>query len=172
MSSRTLDLRKVDGTIITYNYINEALDSPDKPFTSVVELYPDGESQVHIHPEQDETYEVQEGRFEIYLENEWKTVSTGEKITIPKGEPHAVRNSSEEKAVATNTLSPGLRYGEMLETIQEKIAAKNITGTKGFKNKAYLASITLNYADVMFPVKPTVSQLKFMMKAGRVFGFK
>jgi mannose-6-phosphate isomerase-like protein (cupin superfamily) len=172
MSSRTLDLRKVWGTIITYNYINEALVAPDKPFTSITELFPGGESPVHAHPEQEEMYEVQEGEMEIMLDGEWKTLSAGEKITIPKGTPHAVRNTSEEKAIATNTHSPGLRIGEMLETIQQYIADKKIKGPRGFKNMAYMASIILNYPSEMEMVKPTAAQTKMVARAGRVFGYR
>src|ERR671913_133197 len=106
MSSRTLDLRKVWGSIITYNYVNEALVSPEKPFINVTELFPGGISPVHLHPNQDEEYEVQEGEMQILLNEEWKNLMAGEKITIPKGTPHAVRNISEEKAIATNIHSP------------------------------------------------------------------
>jgi oxalate decarboxylase/phosphoglucose isomerase-like protein (cupin superfamily) len=36
-------------------------------FDVVTELYPGGESAIHIHPQQDEIYEVKEGEMQVYL---------------------------------------------------------------------------------------------------------
>jgi hypothetical protein len=53
MNERTLDLRKVFGMIVTYDE-NQQLVSPEESFDVVTELYPGGESAIHIHPQQEE----------------------------------------------------------------------------------------------------------------------
>ena len=171
MNQRTLDLRKVFGMIVTYDD-SQKLVSPDVAFEVVTELYPGGESAVHIHPGQDEIYVVKEGEIEVFLNNTWKKLGAGEQVIIPKGTVHAFRNKGKSKVLAFNTHNPGLRFGEMLETIQEYINQGKITSTKGFKNLAYMSSIMLRYTDVMITVKPPAGLIKIMSKLGSAFGYK
>src|SRR5687768_16675269 len=130
MNNRTLDLRKVFGMIVTYNTEQELV-SLKKPFEVIAKLYPGGESAIHVHPQQDEIYEVQEGEMQVYIDGSWKVLKAGERINIPKGTIHAFRNAGKYKVVAFNSHNPGLRFGEMLETIQRHINEGKITSTKG-----------------------------------------
>lgn len=171
MPERKLDLRKVFGMIVTYNE-EQSLISPDKPFDVITELYPGGESAIHIHPHQDETYEVQEGEIEVYLQDTWRTLKQGESVVIPAGTVHAFRNKGTEKVVAFNRHHPGLRFGQMLETIQQYINEGKIKGTTGFKNLAYMSSIMVQYGDVMKTIKPPAALIHFMATLGKAFGYK
>src|SRR5918993_123139 len=139
MNKRTLDLRKVFGMIVSYDD-GQQLVSPGRSFNVVTELFPGGQSAIHIHPQQEETYEVKEGEIEVYLDGTWRTLKAGERIIIPKGTIHAFRNMGKQKVIAFNSHNPGLRFGEMLEVIQQYINEGKITSTKGFKNLAYMSS--------------------------------
>ena len=171
MPEKKLDLRKVFGMVVTYDD-KQPLVSPDKPFDVITELHPGGESAIHVHPHQDETYEVQEGEIEVYLNNSWQTLKPGQRVVIPKGTVHAFRNKGAQKVIAFNRHHPGLRFGEMLETIQQYINSGKLKGTKGFKNLAYMSAIMVQYSDVMKPVKPPVAVIQFMATLGKVFGYK
>jgi mannose-6-phosphate isomerase-like protein (cupin superfamily) len=171
MNKRTLDLRKVFGMIVTYDE-NQQLVSSEMSFDVITELYPGGESAIHIHPQQEEIYEVKEGEIQVYLEKTWRTLKAGERVTIPKGTIHAFRNIGKQKAIAFNSHNPGLRFGEMLETIHQYINEGKITSTKGFRNLAYMSSIMVKYKDVMTTIKPPSSVIKFMAKLGKLFGYK
>jgi quercetin dioxygenase-like cupin family protein len=70
--------------IVSYDN-SQKLVSPDRSFDVVTELYPGGESAIHIHPQQDEIYEVKEGEMQVYLDKDWRTLKSGERVTIPKG---------------------------------------------------------------------------------------
>lgn len=171
MNERTLDLRKVFGMIVTYDS-GQQLVSPDRPFDVVTELFPGGESAIHVHPDQDETYEVKEGEIQVYLDGKWRTLKAGERITIPQGTIHGFRNIGKQKVIAFNSHNPGLRFGEMLEVIQKYINEGKITSTKGFRNLAYMSSIMLEYSDVMTTIKPPPGLIKLMAKLGKAFGYK
>jgi mannose-6-phosphate isomerase-like protein (cupin superfamily) len=171
MNKRTLDLRKVFGMVVTYDDAQE-LNSPKKPFEVITELYPGGESAIHVHPHQDEIYEVREGEIQLYLNGSWKTLKAGEQATISKGSIHAFRNKGKQKVVAFNIHTPGLRFGEMLERIQKYINEGKITGTTGFKNLAYMSSIMVEYKDVMTTIKPPSAVIKVMSRVGKLFGYK
>ena len=171
MNERTLDLRKVFGMIVTYDQ-SQQLVSPQMSFDVVTDLYPGGTSAIHIHPQQEEIYEVTEGEIEVYLEKRWRTLKAGERVTIPKGTIHAFRNFGNQKATAFNSHNPGLRFGEMLETIQEHINEGKITSTKGFRNLAYMSSIMVNYKDVMITIQPPSFVITLMANLGKLFGYK
>jgi mannose-6-phosphate isomerase-like protein (cupin superfamily) len=171
MNEKTLDLRKVFGMIVTYDD-RQQLVSPEKPFEVVTELYPGGESAIHVHPQQDEIYEVKEGEIQVLTGKVWRTVKAGERVTIPKGTIHAFKNTGKQKVVAFNSHIPGLRFGEMLETIQAYIKEGKITSTEGFKNRAYMSSIMVAYSDVMTTIKPPAIVIKVMAKLGKAFGYK
>lgn len=171
MKYRTLDLRKVFGMIVTYNR-EQDLVSLQKPFEVITELYPGGESAIHVHPHQDEIYEVQEGEMEVYIESCWKTLKAGERIEIPKGTIHGFRNAGKQKVVAFNSHNPGLRFGEMLETIQQHINEGKITSAKGFRNLAYMSSIMVKYKDVMKTIKPPPALINIMAGLGKLFGYR
>jgi mannose-6-phosphate isomerase-like protein (cupin superfamily) len=171
MNKRTLDLRKVFGMIVTYDD-GQQLVSPNKSFDVVTELFPGGQSAVHVHPQQDEIYEVKEGEIQVYLGGTWRTLKAGEQVTIARGTIHAFRNIGKQKVVAFNSHNPGLRFGEMLEVIQEYINDGKITSTKGFRNLAYMSSIMLKYSDVMTTIKPPFTLIKLMAKLGKAFGYK
>ena len=171
MNNKTLDLRKVFGMIITYN-VNQQPDSPHRPFEVVTELYPGGKSAIHVHPNQEEIYEIKEGEMEVYLHNHWKLLKAGERVTIPKGTVHAFRNAGKKKVVALNVHNPGLRFGQMLEETQQLIKEGKLTGTSGFKNIIYMCMQMLKYNDVMVPVKPPLSLVKVMAKMGKRLGYR
>lgn len=171
MNERTLDLRKVFGMIVTYDD-RQPLVSPEMSFDVITELYPGGESAIHVHPGQEEIYEVKEGEMQVYINKAWKTLKQGESITIPKGTIHAFRNIGKQKVVAFNSHHPGLRFGEMLELIQQYINEGKITSAKGFKNLAYMSSIMVEYSDVMKTIKPPSAVIKLMSRLGKAFGYK
>jgi mannose-6-phosphate isomerase-like protein (cupin superfamily) len=171
MENRTLDLRKVFGMVVTYNDKQELI-SPEKPFEVITELYPGGQSAVHVHPQQDEVYEVKEGEMQVFMDGTWKPLKAGERVSIPKGTIHAFRNAGSQKAVAFNSHHPGLRFGEMLERIQQHINEGKITSTKGFKNLAYMSSIMVEYNDVMKTIKPPPALIRIVSTLGKLFGYK
>lgn len=171
MKTRTLDLRKVFGMIVTYNNEQELV-SPKNPFEVITELYPGGESAIHFHPHQEEIYEVKEGEMQVYMNGSWKALKAGERINIPKGAIHAFRNAGKQKVVAFNSHNPGLRFGEMLETIQQHIEEGKITSARGFRNLAYMSSIMVEYKDVMKTIKPPSAVINIMSRLGKLFGYR
>ncbi len=65
---------------------------------------------VHVHPTAEESYEVIEGRLEVFMNGEWSPVRAGEKATVPAGVPHSVRNASDGRARIVNIHQPAQRF--------------------------------------------------------------
>jgi mannose-6-phosphate isomerase-like protein (cupin superfamily) len=47
-----------------------------------------------VHPQQVEEYEVLEGRFDVVVDGEWRTLAPGESASVPIAALHTFRNRS------------------------------------------------------------------------------
>jgi mannose-6-phosphate isomerase-like protein (cupin superfamily) len=71
----------------------------------------------HIHTKQDETYEVISGRLAYVLDGVRHVAEPGEIVTLPRGVAHQHFAEGEEDAIAIQTISPGLDFDCLLESI-------------------------------------------------------
>ena len=108
----------------------------DKPFSFEADFLPQSRSAYHIHPKQDESYEILQGTLDLFLEDQWHKLGAGQSVTIPKGTVHAFQNSTSETVKVINTHDPGLRFREQLEVMERLIREGKVTGMKGPKNQS------------------------------------
>lgn len=54
----------------------------------------EGGPPLHVHPDQDEIFIVQEGRYRFRCGDEVQTLGAGDTIFLPRGIPHAFRQTS------------------------------------------------------------------------------
>ena len=69
----------------------------------------------HLHPAQDERFEVLEGELLFVVDGREHRVAAGEPIEVGRGCVHQVRNPGSVRAVAVWQTRPALRTGEFLE---------------------------------------------------------
>ena len=165
---QTTDLRKVFGVILSY----ESEQNPSGPFEMEMLVEPGAMSAIHIHPQQEETYEVLEGELEINLNGSCRKAKAGDQVFIPPASKHAFKNSATQKARAINRHIPGLRTREYFETLETLIKDGKVTGTSGFRNSIYLSLHTLKYADVLKLLQPPEALLKAAAIMGKLLQYK
>lgn len=68
----------------------------------------------HLHPSQDEHFEIVEGVLSFVVDGQQHDRRAGETMEIPCGSVHQVRNPGSEPAVAIWQTRPALRTGEFL----------------------------------------------------------
>ena len=74
-----------------------AAETNGQSFEMDMELVPQTDAGIiHIHPHAIESYEVLQGKFDVYVNGKWRTLSVGEKAVVDKGVPHTFRNASSE----------------------------------------------------------------------------
>lgn len=67
----------------------------------------------HLHPDQDEHFEVEAGQMVFVIDGEEHLVGAGEVVDIPRGTAHRARNGSASRpAVVLWQTRPALRTGE------------------------------------------------------------
>lgn len=144
----------------------------DKPISVEAHFSPGARSSHHIHPRQDESYQVLSGTLDLFLDNEWHKVESGQSISIPKGKVHAFRNSTNEIAKTINIHSPGLRFQEYLEVMEKLSQEGKVTDMTGFRSGVYLSLHSLKFSNEFVPVQPPYWLIKLMARIGTLLGYK
>lgn len=81
---------------------------------------------LHVHPSAEESYEVVEGAIQVDVDGEWRTVGTGEKLTVPAGVHHTLRPvpDASDEAKLINVHDPALDF----ETLFRRFHRLSSTG--------------------------------------------
>jgi mannose-6-phosphate isomerase-like protein (cupin superfamily) len=71
----------------------------------------------HVHPVQEERFEVLSGRVRVRLGREVRQLEAGQSIVLPKGTVHGLRNIGDDEARVLAEVRPALRMEELFERI-------------------------------------------------------
>ena len=129
----------------------------------------------HVHPYQEESFEIIEGTVGFRLGREEFIVDPGERLTVPAGTPHRFWNVGEEEARFACEVRPALQFEQLIETMFA-LAAEGKTNRKGMPNPLRLAVIAnATFDTVRLPFPPTwVQRMGLAMGApiGRLLGYE
>jgi quercetin dioxygenase-like cupin family protein len=128
----------------------------------------------HVHPSQEERFEVLAGTVGFRLGRERRIAHAGERITVPAGTPHKFWNAGDDVAHFVCEVRPALQFESLLETMFA-LAADGKTNRKGMPNLLRLAVIADAHFDtVRLPFPPAWLQragLVLAAPAGRLLGY-
>ena len=74
---------------------------------------------VHLHPSQDERFEVREGELSIHMGGVRHVLRAGESLDVPRGTPHKMWNSGDVPTRASWQVRPALRTEDFFQTVHE-----------------------------------------------------
>ncbi len=118
----------------------------------------------HLHPEQDEHFEVEYGELLFVVDGEEHLVAAGGTIDIPRGTPHRARNHSGERpAYVRWETRPALRTGEFFAV------AARLGTDPGLLAAALLAH---EYRDVFRPAGPVGLLVPVIARLARLRGLR
>jgi mannose-6-phosphate isomerase-like protein (cupin superfamily) len=122
-------------------YLRTAEDTGGEVHEQRVEYLPGSPfPPAHLHPAQDEHFEVERGRMLFVVDGTERIVSAGETLGIPRGTPHQAKNASQsESAVVRWETRPALRTTAFFST------AARLGDDMGLLDSALLAQ---EYRDV------------------------
>jgi mannose-6-phosphate isomerase-like protein (cupin superfamily) len=149
-----------------------ATDLTDQPLTVEAEFASGAQSGRHIHPKQDETFEIVSGMLDVFVEGSWRHLRAGQSVCIPKGMVHGFRNSSNTPVQALNAHNPGLRTQEYWEGMEHLIRQRKITGMSGLRNGIYLSMHVTQFRRELILIRPPDWFLRMLAKIGAALGFR
>jgi quercetin dioxygenase-like cupin family protein len=112
----------------------------------------------HVHPSQDERFEVLKGSLMLKLDGQELPAGPGDRILVPAGSKHQFWNAGDEEAHFVCEIRPALKFEQLIETMFS-LAADGKTSRKGMPNPLRLAVIARHhFGDVRLPLIPHVLQ--------------
>ena len=144
----------------------------------VVEAFVEPEGAVaaaHVHPYQEERFEVLAGELEFRLGKRTLVARAGDRILVPAGTPHRFENVGAGTAHFVCEVSPALGFEQLIETMFA-LAADGKVNRKGLPSPLRLAVIARHhFEDVRLPFPPAWLQrlgLALGAPLGRLLGFR
>ncbi|MGH2989828.1 MAG: cupin domain-containing protein [Solirubrobacterales bacterium] len=127
----------VSGERITFR--KTAADTDGELLAIDLELSPDGHVPgMHVHPVQEERFEVTEGTMRFKMGRKKVTAKAGDVVVVPPGVRHKFENAGDGEAHARVEIRPALRMEELFETTVE-LAEEGRTTSKGLPKPLDLA---------------------------------
>ena len=129
----------------------------------------------HVHPFQQERFQVLEGTVTFKLDGQELTAVPGDCILVPSGMRHQFWNAGDTDARFACEVRPALQFEELIETMFS-LAQAGKTNRKGMPNPLRLAVIACAHFDtVRLPFPPAWMQrvgLAFGAPLGRLLGYR
>ena len=145
-------------------------ESGGRSFDMEILLHPfTGGTPIHIHPQASESYEVLEGKLDVYVDGRWNSLAAGEKITVEPGVPHTFRNPVGEVARIYNTHQPAMRYDEFFLGLSGVANSGVIrSGKMTFRALLALAVLWTSMPGEIRSVRPPHAVMRLMGRLGRM----
>ncbi len=159
----------------TVHIIRSATETGGEYVLIEVRVEPDGfVAATHVHPFQDETFEILEGEIAFKAGGETILAGPGATIAVEAGTAHRFWNAGDTPARFRCEVRPALQFEQLLATMYA-LAADGKTNRKGMPNPLRLAVIAKHhFNDVRLPFPPVWMQrvgLALGAPAGRLLGY-
>jgi mannose-6-phosphate isomerase-like protein (cupin superfamily) len=105
----------------------------------------------HVHRHQVEEYEVLEGRFDVVVDGEWRTLGPGDSASVPVGALHTFRNRSGATVRVRNWHRPAMRFEDFIERTSTTLSAAGVTRKRDPRVPLYLSKIMLEFDETLAP---------------------
>ncbi len=144
----------------------------------VVEVFVEPHGAVaaaHVHPYQEERFEVVRGSVGFRIGREELVAGPGRRLTVPPGTAHRFWNAGETEARFVCEIRPALDFEQLIETMFS-LAADGKTNRSGMPNPLRLAVIAqARFDTVRLPFPPAPLQrlgLALAAPLGRLLGYR
>jgi len=130
----------------------------------------------HIHPHQEERFEILAGSVKFRVNGVESDVRTGGKAIVPALTPHAWWNDSDQEAHVLVEVRPALRLEEFFETFFGLAQAGKVDKKTGLPNPLVLALMMREFEQEIYLAKPPVSVQRILFgvlgAVGRIRGYE
>jgi len=112
----------------------------------------------HVHPRQEERFEIVSGRARIRVRRRLQRATAGESVVVPQGTDHRLWNDGEDELHVVVEFRPALRTEEGFGQLFG-LARDGKLSRRGFPHPLQIAVMAKEYRDeAQFPLLPTVVQ--------------
>jgi len=129
----------------------------------------------HVHPRQEERFEVVAGTLKVSVDGVETTLGPGHVAVVPPGTPHTWWNVGDDEAHVVTDIRPALRTEMFFETLFG-LASEGKTDPNGLPKPLQLATLVTEFSDEVRLARPPilVQRVLFVPLAaiGRLLGYR
>lgn len=153
--------------------VQSALDKERDRVVMIAEIGPrESGPPSHLHPRQQETYEVLEGEAEFILGAAKRSVKPGDRIEIPANTPHTFVNITDVWLKMRDTHQPALTFEEMMRELHGLVQSGKIKGFNDFRSLVYLSMLWVKHSELQRSVQPPFFVMRLMAILGKLLGYQ
>lgn len=133
-----------------------------------------GGPPLHVHPGQEESYEVQTGVLDLFVDGQWREVGPGERAIVSAGAPHTIRNLHAEEMRAINIHSPALDFPGYMAGLHQLTRTGKVRALppKDPRSVIYLSMLFTAHNQSLVSVKPPARLMRILAFIGQRIGYK
>ncbi len=133
-----------------------------------------GGPPLHVHPNQEESYDVQSGVLDVCIDGRWREVRPGERVTVPAGTPHTIRNLHTEEMRAINVHAPALDFPHYMAGLHELAHSGKVRALppNDPRSVIYLSMLFTAHKQSLISVKPPQRLMQILAFIGRRLGYQ
>jgi len=128
---------------------------------------------LHVHPHQEESFEVLSGVLDVCIDGQWRELGADERITVPAGTPHTIRNLHDEEVRALNTHTPALEFPKYMAGLHELVRSGKVRALppKDPRSVIYLSMLFNAHERTLASIKPPQRLMRILAFVGRRLGY-
>jgi mannose-6-phosphate isomerase-like protein (cupin superfamily) len=129
---------------------------------------------VHIHPTAEESYAVESGTLDVFVDGAWRELRAGESVTVPAGKPHTLRNPHAGEVRLLNVHKPALDFERFFRRLHALLVSGKVKGLppRDLRSVMHLSMLFVEHKQEIVSVKPPRAVMGLMAFLGRLLGFK
>ena len=113
-----------------------------------------------------------EGKFDIYVDRAWRTLTAGERLEVGPGTPHTFRNSSAEVVRVYNAHKPAMRFDQYFEKLSNLAHRGIISARVTPKAIVHLAMLMTSHEEEIISISPPHMFMRICGRLGRALGYR
>jgi mannose-6-phosphate isomerase-like protein (cupin superfamily) len=128
---------------------------------------------LHIHPHAEESYEVQAGLLDVCVGDQWRQLAPGEKVNVPAGTPHTLKNSHEAEVRLINVHKPALAFERFFRRFHALVSSGRLKlPPKNLGSVIIISMLFLDHPKEIISVKPSRTIMRVMAFLGTVLRYE
>jgi len=128
----------------------------------------------HVHPGQEESFEVLAGTLDVFVDGKWRQVRAGETATVAPGVPHTLRNATDETVKVATAIKPAgaseAFFDDMIRLVEEGKIKR--LPPKEPRSAIYAAMLFASYPDWIRATGAPGVVFTALARVGRALRFK
>lgn len=154
IKNKPLDFTAVSGFVQTFLVTKEETNGRYVELEIVMKPGAGG-APLHIHPHQEERFEVKEGVVDVFHNGTWHKLKAGEVAVVPPGMPDQFKNTSDKPAKLLCRVSPVLDFQDMNIATMKMINDGKMKSQSDLKSIIYGSMVLKRFPKSVKMLNPT-----------------